>query len=180
MGQKTRYPAADDLFRVSLVIAILFMMVCTGCGKLSPKETVPPEPQTETRHEVSRNPTIAQATVALEEENPESYAQLLEMSTFIGDVTEFWETGCKLTPIHYEENIAYSAAPGYETEWITAAYQDTCTFWFATVNLQTGAVFYEEASVQSIKEQQSLLICGEYDGSNVLQAKSVFICRFVN
>ena len=164
----------------ALVIAVLFMMVCTGCGKLSPKETVPPEPQTETRHEISRNPTMAQEAEALETENPEVYEQLLEMSTFSGDVTESWETGCKLAPIQYKESIAYSAAPGYETEWITVAYQDTCTFRFADVNVQTGAVFYEGANVQDIQEQQSLLICGEYDSSNVLQAKSVFICRFVN
>lgn len=168
-----------------LLLLMISVMTCAGCGSRDPGEAAPQKPWTEAYQEHSQprereDQSANQATAASETENPASYEDLLEISTFSGDVTETWETGCKLMPIQYEENIAYSAAPGYETECITVAYQDTCTFQIANVNIQTGAVFYEGANVQNIKEQQSLLICGEYDSSNVLQAQRVFICRFVS
>lgn len=164
-----------------LLLLLLFVMVCTGCAD----DTDPQESQTEAYHQHSyalgqkEDQPVNQATDVSEAENPASYGELLEISTFSGVVTEFWETGCKLTPIHYEENVAYSAAPENETEWITVAYQDTCTFQIANVNAQTGTVTYKGASIQDIEKQLSLVICGEYDSSNVLHGERVFIYRSV-
>lgn len=163
----------------ALLTAALVVMACTGCGRPSREKTIPQERQTEAYSEPGQTqeqpPQETEAS-----ENPASYEKLLENSTFSGVVTEVWETGCNLTPIHSEGNVAYSAVPGYETEWITVFYQDACTFQIANVNVQTGAVTYKEASIQEIGKQQSLLICGEYDSGNVLQAENVFICRFLN
>lgn len=164
----------------ALLIALLLVMVCTGCGKPSRKETVPQEPQTEAYSapfQTQAQPPEHEQTEA--SPNPTSYEKLLENSTFNGVVTEVWETGCNLIPVHSEGNVAYSAAPGYETEWIPVSYQDACTVQVANVNAQTGTVTYQEASIQDIEKQQSLLIFGEHDSGNVLQAENVFICRFL-
>lgn len=164
--------------KTALWIAVLFAVVCTGCGKASLKETVLQPTQTEIYSDTQKQQEDQTAQTP-ETENPGDYTQLLKISTFSGDVTQRGETGCKLTPIHYEEDISYSAAPGYEEEWVAAVYQDNCVFQIVTVNVQTGSVTYEGAGIQDVQEQQSLLICGEYDDNNVLQAERVFICRFV-
>lgn len=155
-----------------LLLAMLFVLACSGCTDLASKEII---------QAVSTVPVQTkafQATVT-ETKNPASAEELMKIGTISGTVVDFSDSGCRITPTQYEENVAYEAAPGYETELVTIGYGEGCTFQIANVNVQTGAVTYEPAGIENIVEQVSLVVCGEYDSDSVLQGKDVFIYRSV-
>lgn len=101
----------------SLLLLVIFVMVCASCGNRAPDEKAPQEPQTEVNRpfsdepEQSKNLPAQQPSAAPENKNPASGQELLEISTISGTVVEFSEKECKITPTLYEENTAYEAAP---------------------------------------------------------------------
>lgn len=162
--------------RKIVLLVIALVLSCSGCAARGSRKSIPTVSgalvQTET---VPTDHGVA----APERENPESAEKLLEIAAISGSVVEISNSGCKITPTRYEENVAYEAAPGYETELVMIEYCDGCTFQIANVNLQTGSITYEPAGVENVGRQMSLVVCGEYDEGGVLQGERVFIYRTV-
>ncbi len=96
--------------------------------------------------------------------NPKSGEELFAISKVSGSVIDFFDSGCKIMPTHFEEEIAYEAAPGCEDEEdsITISYDNNCVFQIAYANVQTGVIKYEAAKEEDIKKQTRLIVCGDY------------------
>ncbi len=150
---------------ILLLAIMVLVLTCVGCGQQSPKDnsdTVPP----------------TQAENSIPDENPSDGNKLFEISNLEGTVTEFSEDGCKLSPsIESGDHTLTSAAPGYEDKIVSVSYNSDCTFQVAHLDYQTSAATYEPATVEDVKKQTSLIICGEYDENDVLHASRVFIYR---
>lgn len=158
-----------------ILITLSLLMFCAGCGNQTQQENMPPESPAQTKGELQDEDHSADAL----NENPQNGDELFEICKLNGTVTEFLDNGCKILPIISEGDVAYQAAPGHEDqqEQITVSYAEGCTFQIAYANLQTGKITCEDASVDDIKKQTELVICGEYDSDNTLLANRVFIYR---
>lgn len=170
---------------ILLLIAMILVMSCVGCVNHSPSgdysQKPPAEVNNELPNEQGQNENVPGNNIAgdTEDVNPANGEELFEISDLSGTVTEFFDDGCKISPTIYEDDIAYEAAPGYEDqqEQVFITYGEECIFQIAYVNIQTGKTTYDTASVNDIKKQTRLIICGEYDSDNVLHADRVFIYR---
>lgn len=116
-----------------------------------------------------------------QDSNPVDGEQLLAGCTLTGTVTDFSTTGCKLSPSFQDGELAYEAAKGYEDEsdFINVIYQERCSFQVANVNIITGSVAYDDATVETVKKQARVVIYGDYDSENNLIADHVYIYRAV-
>lgn len=156
--------------KLFLATAVLLLCTLGGCGQ--PAGT-----------DYSAGPAVVDANAGQSEESnkdpPASTNQLLAESTLDGTVLEFSEASCVLTPTIHEDGWAYSAAPGYENPEtnIMVMYLDNCSFQIATANLETGQITYEEATIQDIKKQTSLVLYGQYTEEKTFQAEKVYIYR---
>lgn len=167
---------------ISVLLSAVIVAAWTGCSKdhshpitVGPSVTTQPTTQEQSAPTVA--PTIESATSA---SNPTSGGELFIISKASGTVLEFTDTGCTLTPTVTDGDVAYQAAPGYEDqmESTNISYSDGCTFQIAYINSQTGAVTYEDASVENVKKQSNLIVCGDYDSNGVLNADRIFIYRY--
>lgn len=167
---------------ISILLAAVILAACTGCGKNPPDSiTVNPPAATQSATQEQSNPAVAPATEsAASASNPGSGGELFIISKASGTVLEFTDTGCTLTLTVTDGDVAYQAAPGYEDqmEFVNISYSDGCTFQIAYINSQTGAVTYEDASVENVKQQSNLIVCGDYDSNGVLNADRIFIYRY--
>ena len=163
---------------ILFLAAMLLAATCVGCGNQPHNDDILLDHQEQDTNLPSvkvpeTNPSVENV------ENPATGDGLFEISKATGTVVEFSDTGCKITPTHYDGNVAYEAAPGYEDqdESISVLYSQDCVFQIAYVNIQTGEVTYENATLGDVKKQTRIVICGEYDDSNVIHATHVFVYR---
>lgn len=163
---------------ILFLAAMLLAATCVGCGNQPHNDDILLDHQEQDTNLPSvkvpeTNPSVENV------ENPATGDGLFEISKANGTVVEFSDTGCKITPTHYDGNVAYEAAPGYEDqdESISVLYSQDCVFQIAYVNIQTGEVTYENATPGDVKKQTRIVICGEYDDSNVIHATHVFVYR---
>jgi hypothetical protein len=163
---------------ILFLAAMLLAATCVGCGNQPHNDDILLDHQEQDTNLPSvkvpeTNPSVENV------ENPATGDGLFEISKANGTVVEFSDTGCKITPTHYDGNVAYEAAPGYEDqdESISVLYSQDCVFQIAYVNIQTGEVTYENATLGDVKKQTRIVICGEYDDSNVIHATHVFVYR---
>lgn len=163
---------------ILFLAAMLLAATCVGCGNQPHNDDILLDHQEQDTNLPSAkvpetNPSVENV------ENPATGDGLFEISKANGTVVEFSDTGCKITPTHYDGNVAYEAAPGYEDqdESISVLYSQDCVFQIAYVNIQTGEVTYENATLGDVKKQTRIVICGEYDDSNVIHATHVFVYR---
>lgn len=163
---------------ILFLAAMLLAATCVGCGNQPHNDDILLDHQEQDTNLPSvkvpeTNPSVKNV------ENPATGDGLFEISKANGTVVEFSDTGCKITPTHYDGNVAYEAAPGYEDqdESISVLYSQDCVFQIAYVNIQTGEVTYENATLGDVKKQTRIVICGEYDDSNVIHATHVFVYR---
>lgn len=163
---------------ILFLAAMLLAATCVGCGNQPHNDDILLDHQGQDTNLPSvkvpeTNPSVENV------ENPATGDGLFEISKANGTVVEFSDTGCKITPTHYDGNVAYEAAPGYEDqdESISVLYSQDCVFQIAYVNIQTGEVTYENATLGDVKKQTRIVICGEYDDSNVIHATHVFVYR---
>lgn len=169
---------------IMLLTTMILVMVCGGCGQqlqnmnLSQQQEQQEQKQKQ-EQEQKQDTNASDLSENTENVNPANGEELFEISKLNGSVMEISDDGCKITPTHTEDDVAYEAAPGYESqeELITVTYDEGCTFQIAYVNIQTGAATYDTASISDVKKQTRLVICGEYDSDNVLHANLVFIYR---
>lgn len=163
---------------ILFLAAMLLAATCVGCGNQPHNDDILLDHQEQDTNLPSvkvpeTNPSVENV------ENPATGDGLFEISKANGTVVDFSDTGCKITPTHYDGNVAYEAAPGYEDqdESISVLYSQDCVFQIAYVNIQTGEVTYENATLGDVKKQTRIVICGEYDDSNVIHATHVFVYR---
>ena len=163
---------------ILFLAAMLLAATCVGCGNQPHNDDILLDHQEQDTNLPSvkvpeTNPSVENV------ENPATGDGLFEISKANGTVVEFSDTGCKITPTHYDGNVAYEAAPGYEDqdESISVLYSQDCVFQIAYVNIQTGEVTYENATLGDVKKQTRIVICGEYDDSNAIHATHVFVYR---
>lgn len=163
---------------ILFLAAMLLAATCVGCGNQPHNDDILLDHQEQDTNLPSvkvpeTNPSVENV------ENPATGDGLFEISKANGTVVEFSDTGCKITPTHYDGNVAYEAAPGYEDqdESISVLYSQDCVFQIAYVNIQTGEVTYENATLGDVKKQTRIVICGEYNDSNVIHATHVFVYR---
>ena len=163
---------------ILFLAAMLLAATCVGCGNQPHNDDILLDHQEQDTNLPSvkvpeTNPSVENV------ENPATGDGLFEISEANGTVVEFSDTGCNITPTHYDGNVAYEAAPGYEDqdESISVLYSQDCVFQIAYVNIQTGEVTYENATLGDVKKQTRIVICGEYDDSNVIHATHVFVYR---
>lgn len=159
-------------------ITMIMVTAISGCGKQQ-LNTNTPTVQQQTQQEQNSTTSSENIPQNSDVDNPVTGDGLFEISKLNGSVTEFSATDCKITPTYSDGNTAYEAAPGYEdqSDYVTVSYDENCIFQIANVNIQTGSVAYESASVNDVKKQTRLIVCGEYDDDNVLHAARVYIYR---
>jgi len=109
--------------------------------------------------------------------NPKNSEDLFGSCKLNGVVREFSNYGCNITPITNIDNVSYSSAPGHEDEFeqVNVSYKENCLFQMAYANLQSEKISYGNASVDDIKKDSELIICGEYDENNTFKADRIFI-----
>lgn len=163
---------------ILFLAVMLLAATCVGCGKQPQNDDVLFEHQEQGTNLPSvvvpqTDPDVGAI------ENPATGDGLFEISKETGTVVEFSDSGCSITPTHYDGNVAYEAAPGHEdqTDLTTVSYSEDCIFQIAYVNMQTGKATYENATVDDVKKQTRIVVCGEYDDSNILNATHIFIYR---
>lgn len=163
---------------ISFLLFALTVMACTGCGtEPEPIEIKPPATTQANMQEQQAEPPAASST---QQSNPTNGDELFAVAKLIGTVMEYTDAGCELNPVISDGEVASQAAPGYEDQVtsVTVSYDDNCTFQIAYINNQTGTVTYEDASVENVKKQSDLIICGNYDSNGVLNADRIFIYRY--
>ena len=174
-----------------LFVTMVLVLACVGCGQQTQKESAnqgltAPLPvngqdteNNESQSGTDENPAYGNnETQPNADKNPSSADELFEISNLNGTVTEFTENGCRVSPTREDgDGEAVQAAPGYEDILISVVYDSDCTFQIAHTDMKTGAATYESATVEDVKKQTSLIICGEYDDNDVLHANRVFILK---
>ncbi len=163
-----------------LLLAIMVLVLtCAGCGQQAQKDHSDTVPATQAENSIPDEPgREEELPSAGTDENPADADELFEISNLRGTVTDFSEDGCKLSPTkEIGDYISYGAAPGYEDTFVSVIYNSDCTFQIAHLNIQTVAATYEPATVEDVKKQTSLILCGEYDENEVFHASRVFIYR---
>lgn len=107
---------------------------------------------------------------------------LLESSTALGSVVDFTDTGCIVTLVEEMDDgkTAVVAAPGSDSSDtnITVNYDSGCIFQIAIINPLTGEADISDATVSDIKKQTSLIIYGDYQDTDTLNATKVIIARY--
>lgn len=115
--------------------------------------------------------------------NPESGDALFSACDLEGTVWEASDTGCTILPVQSDDNVMEAPAPGTEAEaqWkkVQVTYSEGCTFQYAYLNQRAGTVRYAEARQEDVKAQSSVVLYGQYDGTQGFRADRVFLYQFV-
>lgn len=160
-----------------LLATMVLALMCAGCGQQAQKDNSAAVPSTQAENTDEQKKDDESAGIGTDE-NPSDADKLFEISNLSGTVTEFSNDGCKLSPTKNSgDNVSYQAAPGYEDEIVSIGYNSDCIFQIAHIDFHTAAATYEPATVEDVKKQTSLIICGEYDENGVLHASRIFIYR---
>lgn len=99
-----------------------------------------------------------------------------------GDVVEFTESGCIISPVQDDGDTSIIAAPEHmdETEKITIQYQEGCEVQIAVSDASTGETAFRPASLSDIKKQTSILVFGENQDSGTIKATKIVIWQTAN
>ena len=156
---------------ILLFVTMIFVLACAGCGQAAGDN--------KSQSGTGGAPAYGNNGFQTENgENPSNADKLFEISNLSGTVYEFTETGCTISPTKKGgEGEAIQDAPGYEDTFVSVVYDPGCTFLIAHVDIQTATATYETATVENVKKQTSLIICGEYDENDVLHASRIFLYR---
>ncbi|MCQ1530539.1 hypothetical protein [Lutispora saccharofermentans] len=161
------------------LITILLLIFCSGCGNKPFDNNNSPNPSAQTSRGSTDESKENKDNLAVN--NPETFDELSERCQLNGSVTEFSDSGCTISPTVYEGDLAYAAAPENESrvKQVIVTYDESCTFQIVQVSLSTGAMTYEDATIDDVKKQTGLFVAGEYDGESILHAEQVYIYRMV-
>jgi len=108
---------------------------------------------------------------------------LYTSATITGDVVDFSDGGCTITPTITEDDgdgkTAVGAAPGYESEDtnVTVTYREDCVFQAAAIDTQAATAELTQASAADIKEQASVIIYGSFEDTQHVSADKIIICH---
>lgn len=110
---------------------------------------------------------------------------LYEGAAVQGDVVEFSQDGCTITPLKSYEAaeggmIAEGAAPGMEDpeENIFIHYQEGCMFQIVDIDVASGTKVFSDADLSDVRKQTSLIIHGEWVDAHNVNAVKVYLDRY--
>lgn len=106
---------------------------------------------------------------------------LYASAAMTGSVVDFSDGGCTVSAAVTEDDgkTGVVAAPGYENEDtnITVTYQKGCVVQIATIYTSTGIAELEQASIDNIKKQASIIIYGSFEDTHHVSATKIIICH---
>lgn len=107
--------------------------------------------------------------------------EIIAASDLQGHVIEFSDNGCVVNPVT-SDNVAEAvvAADGYEDEGekVTIQYGEGCIFQRAVMSIATGKAAVSEVAKEDIKKKTSLLLYGDFDGTENFTAAKVVIVQY--
>lgn len=161
------------------LVTMLLLILCTGCGNKSLDNNNSPNSTVQISGDSTGKSKENKDNVTVS--NPGTFDELSKRCQLNGHVIEFSDTGCTISPTVYEGDLAYEAAPGNDSQvkQVIITYDESCTFQIVQVSLSTGAMTYEDATINDVKKQTGLFVAGEYDGKSILHAEQVYIYRMV-
>ncbi len=107
--------------------------------------------------------------------------EIIAASDLQGHVIEFSENGCVVNPVTSDNAAeAVAAADGYEDEGekVTIQYGEGCIFQRAVMSIATGKATVSEVAKEDIKKKTSLLLYGDFDGTENFTAAKVVIVQY--
>lgn len=107
--------------------------------------------------------------------------EIIAASDLQGHVIEFSENGCVVNPVTSDNAAeAVAAADGYEDEGekVTIQYGEGCIFQRAVMSIATGKATVSEVAKEDIKKKTSLLLYGNFDGTENFTAAKVVIVQY--
>lgn len=165
------------LIGLALVLCALSL---AGCGTNSYFTDNNEKPQTSN----SENPAVTgnDENVSKNPMDNNDANSLISLSSIQGDVIQFSDENCVITPIEYsaDGNKAIIAAPGNDSSDtnVTVHYQSGCVFKIANISISSGTATFTEADISDIKKQTSLIIYGDWSDKHNLNATQVIIARY--
>lgn len=106
---------------------------------------------------------------------------LYASAAITGSVVDFSDGGCTVSAAVTEDDgkTGVVAAPGYESEDtnVVVTYQEGCVVQIATIYTSTGIAELEQASVDDIKKQASVIIYGSFEDTHHVTATKIIICH---
>lgn len=167
------------------VAVVLCVSVLAGCSKGGTGDDAPDlqkVPITENADNSSHESNNGSIPKDLSEGNDAD--SLLANAVIEGDVVEFSDTGCVISPQKTEEveggMLGIGAEPGHEKEEdnVTIHYGDNCQFQTAKLSVATGKADVSDAAVSDIKKRTTLAIYGERTDERNIEATKVIITRY--
>lgn len=165
---------------VFIIVTLLWLGCLVGCGKQPIQDQRATDTEPAITDQAGERPTASSGQPeATRDGNPVDADQLFAECTLSGTVIEFSSDGCTISPTIQDGNVAYGAAPGYEDEFeqVRIIYGEACTFQISNVNIVSGSVEYDSASMKDVKKQTDLILYGAYDSEDNLVAERVYIYR---
>ena len=107
--------------------------------------------------------------------------EIIAASDLQGHVIEFSDNGCVVNPVTSDNAAeAVAAADGYEDEGekVTIQYGEGCIFQRAVMSIATGKATVSEVAKEDIKKKTSLLLYGDFDGTENFTAAKVVIVQY--
>ncbi len=107
--------------------------------------------------------------------------EIIAASDLQGHVIEFSDNGCVVNPVTSDNAAeAVAAADGYEDEGekVTIQYGEGCIFQRAVMSIATGKATVSEVAKEDIKKKTSLLLYGNFDGTENFTAAKVVIVQY--
>jgi len=106
---------------------------------------------------------------------------LYASAAMTGSVVDFSDDSCTVSAAVTEDDgkTGVVAAPGYESEDtnVVVTYQEDCVVQIATIYTSTGIAELEQASVDDIKKQASVIIYGSFEDTHHVSATKIIICH---
>ena len=106
---------------------------------------------------------------------------LYASAAMTGSVVDFSDDSCTVSAAVTEDDgkTGVIAAPGYENEDtnVVVTYQEGCVVQIATIYTSTGIAELEQASVDDIKKQASVIIYGSFEDTHHVSATKIIICH---
>jgi len=106
---------------------------------------------------------------------------LYASAVMTGSVVDFSDDSCTVSAAVTEDDgkTGVVAAPGYESgdTNVVVTYQEGCVVQIATIYTSTGIAELEQASVDDIKKQASVIIYGSFEDTHHVSAAKIIICH---
>lgn len=142
------------------VVLLFYVLLLISCG-------------TENSDEINDNFTT---------NNIETNNSFMSLSDIQGDVLEFSDKDCVISPITYsadgsEAVISASGDEDSDTN-VTIHYQNDCVFQIARISISSGETSFVDADISDIKKQSSVAVYGDWMDTYHLNAKKVILIRY--